>query len=92
MINYNYVNYCRDEPVRGDLQAGTRDRAERAAEPQEDSQSSSKSSTRLKVKCHLCEFEFTSTEKGSRKMCHCRRHVHPDCFAGDGDSCPAAPK
>ena len=41
-------------------------------------------------KCHLCDFTFSKKEK--RKVCHCKKHVHHNCFIGDGDSCPKAPK
>ena len=45
---------------------------------------------KVKVACHLCNFEFKKKEK--KKACYCRKMVHPDCFKGDGQSCIAAPK
>ena len=44
----------------------------------------------VKVKCHLCNFTFNKKDK--RVRCHCKKNVHKDCFKGDGDECPNAPK
>ena len=35
--------------------------------------------------CHLCQTAMLRTDR--KKKCHCKKMVHRDCFAMDGDSC-----
>ena len=35
--------------------------------------------------CHLCQTAMLRTDR--KKKCHCKKMVHRDCYAMDGDSC-----